>query len=110
MIGAAVGSQSNVPATPPEPSRVDQELRILQRACEVHRWRWRANIKRLRRRPGTGPWELHLEEIRTLNRVWFELRREAGMGRGLPLRARKAADRILRDKFRAVLAKSGHRG
>ena len=109
MIGSAVRSHPNALVEAPQQVRVEQELRILQRACEVHFWRWRSIRKRLRRRPGTGPWQLHFEEIRTLNRVWYELRREAGLDRNLPLRAQKAADRILGEKCRTALATLHHR-
>ena len=80
------------------------ELRLLQKAAPLSRWRWRAEVKRLRRRGQASPFLIHLCEVQLLHTVWHELLREAGLPAETPTpAARRASLRIAARKCREFL-------
>lgn len=93
-----------------EADRDFDELRVLQRTAMFHRWRWRAEEKRLRRQGIVDPWRLHFGELRSFRRLWREMRREAGLRhhrRKPPPIARRACDEIDARKYRSLRAGLG---
>ena len=84
------------------------ELRLLQRAAPLSRWRWRAEVKKLRRRGQATPFLVHLCEVQLLHTVWRELLREAGRPAETPTwAARRASRRIADWKCREFLRENG---
>ncbi len=80
------------------------ELRLLQRAAPLSRWRWRAEVKKLRRRGQDSPFMVHLCELQLLHTVWRELLREAGRPAETPTAAAlRASRRIATYKCREYL-------
>jgi len=84
-------------------TREIKELRLLQTAGKVHWWRWRSEKKRLQRGGMSRSWELHLNEMRTLHRVWTELRAEEGFGRAISAKVIRARDEVFYRKWRRYM-------
>lgn len=79
------------------------EVRLLQRATALYRWRWRAEVKRLRRRGEATPFRVHHRELQLLHIVWRELRREHGCPDEPSAAVRRVALRLAERKVRAFL-------
>jgi len=81
----------------------ERELHLLQRAIALNRWRWRAEVRRLRRRGEATPFRVHLCELQLLHTVWRELRREHGCPAVPPMAVRRIMLRLADRKCRAFL-------
>lgn len=80
------------------------ELSLLHRATQVSHWRWRAEVKRLKRRGRADPFSIHLAELQLLHHVWRELRRDACLpGRKPPHSVYRIAMRLTDRKCTAFL-------
>ena len=80
------------------------EISLLLRATQINHWRWRAEVKRLKRRGKADPFSVHLAEMQLLHQVWRELRKEAGLpGRKPPHAVWRVAMRLADRKCRTFL-------
>jgi len=80
------------------------ELRLLEHAIKLNRWRWAAEEKHLRRAGTADPFTVHLGQIQMMHMIWRELRRDAGLPfRTPPARVDRIARRLSEKKCRAFL-------